>query len=91
MMAAATLAEEMTGLLRWAAAARRELASGVLLDLSGFEERLAQFCTALQGHPDAAGLRPLIGRLQEELGLLSETVEARLAAIDRPDNTPHGA
>ena len=83
-MTLAPLADEVTALLRAASAARDGLADGALIDMSGFEPRLVRLCAAMRGRPEAAGLRPLLCALENELDLLSAAIEARLASIDPP-------
>lgn len=83
-MTLAPLADELTALLRAATDARDGLDGGALIDMSGFEPRLERLCAAMRGRPETAGLRPLLRALENELGLLSEAIEARLAAIDPP-------
>ena len=80
----APLADEVTTLLRAASAARDALAGGALIDLRDLEPRLERLCTALRGQPGAAGLRPLLRALENELGLLSEAMATRLAKLNPP-------
>lgn len=75
------------------AAARRNLAEGAILDLSGLEDRIASLCAALvelpRGHAGGFSepMATLVGEF-DELVLALKSQRAEFGEADEPDDDP---
>jgi hypothetical protein len=78
-----TLLSELEGLTAVVAAARGVLAEGRAVDLAGLDGRIAGLCEGIRAlpAPEAAGFRPRIIALLDEIDRLALDLDAHRAAV----------
>lgn len=78
----AGLTEELSDLGRVVAAARAQLAGGLMIDMSPFEARLDEVCRRLEaGGTGARAHLSVLGALRADLDALADEVQSTLAAL----------